>query len=96
MPNIKDVEFIALSPGGSAVLVKNSNQQVDVLDGDTLDLAFNMRTDLAKCLYLAQKLIFCGTWQNQVQVFDVQQDFKCIKNIRTKAGVRTLTQIDED
>ena len=96
LPNIKDVEFIALSPGGSAVLVKNSNQQVDVLDGDTLDLAFNMRTDLAKCLYLAQKLIFCGTWQNQVQVFDVQQDFKCIKNIRTKAGVRTLTQIDED
>ena len=72
LPNIKDVEFIALSPGNSAVLVKNSNQQVDVLDGDTLDLAFNMRTDLAKCLYLAQKLIFCGTWQNQVQVFDVQ------------------------
>lgn len=78
------------------MLVKNSNQAVDVLDGDTLDLAFNIKSDLAKCVLLAQKLIFVGTWQNQVQVFDVQQDFKCIKNIRTKAGVRTLAQIDED
>ena len=71
LPNIKDVEFIALSPGNSAVLVKNSNQVVDVLDGDTLDLAFNLKADLAKCLFLAQKLIFVGTWQNQVQVYDV-------------------------
>ena len=62
LPNIKDVEFIALSPGNSAVLVKNSNQVVDVLDGDTLDLAFNLKADLAKCLFLAQKLIFVGTW----------------------------------
>ena len=96
LPNIKDCEFMALSPGNTALLVKNSNTMVDVLDGDTLDLAFNMRCDLAKCLYLAQKLIFVGTWQNQVSVFDVQQDFKCIKHIRTKAGVRTLAQIDED
>ena len=78
------------------MLVKNSNKQVDVLDGDTLDLAFNLNTDLAKCIYLAQKLIFVGTWQNQVQVFDVQQDFKCIKNIKTRAGVRALAQVDED
>ena len=91
MPNIKDCEFIALSPGNTAVLVKNSNKEINVLDGETLDLAFNMKSDLAKCLFLSQKLIFVGTWQNQVQVFDVQQDFKCIKNIRTKAGVRTLT-----
>lgn len=54
------------------MLAKNSNQAIDVLDGDTLDLAFNMRSDLAKCLFLAHKLIFVGTWQNQVQVFDVQ------------------------
>lgn len=46
------------------MLAKNSNQVIDVLDGDTLDLAFNMRSDLAKCLFLAQKLIFVGTWQN--------------------------------
>lgn len=71
LPNIKDCEFIALSPGNTAVLAKNSNKAVDVLDGDTLDLAFNMHSDLAKCVYLSQKLIFVGTWQNQVQVFDV-------------------------
>ena len=77
LPNIKDCEFMALSPGNTALLVKNSNTMVDVLDGDTLDLAFNMRCDLAKCLYLAQKLIFVGTWQNQVSVFDVTQRARC-------------------
>ena len=62
LPNIKDAEFLALSPQGSAVIVKNSNQHVDVLDGETLDLAFNMKCDLTKCIHLSQKLIFVGTW----------------------------------
>ena len=45
---------------------------------------------------LTRKLIFVGTWQNKVQIFDVEQDFKCIRTIKTKAGVRTLAQIDDD
>ena len=77
-------------------MAKNSNKTINVLDGESLDLAFSLQSDLAKCILLAQKLIFVGTWQNQVQIFDVDQDFKCIRKIKTKAGVRTLAQIDGD
>ena len=45
LPNIRDCEFMSLSPQNSAVLVKNSNTALDVLDGDTLDLAFNIKVD---------------------------------------------------
>ena len=77
-------------------MVKNSNLSVDVLDGDTLDLAFNLKCDLAKCIYLSSKLIFVGTWNSQVQVYDVTQDFSLVKSIKTRAGVRTLAQIGND
>ena len=69
---------------------------MDVLDGDTLDLAFNMKCDLTKCIHLSQKLIFVGTWNCQVQVYDVSQDFTLIKSMKTKAGVRTLSQVGPD
>ena len=77
-------------------MVKNSNLSVDVLDGDTLDLAFNLKCDLSKCIYLSVKLIFVGTWNSQVQVYDVTQDFSLVKSIKTRAGVRTLAQIGND
>jgi hypothetical protein len=41
-------------------------------------------------------MIFVGTWLGYVMVYDVTQDFKCIKSIKVKQGIRTLTQIDED
>lgn len=69
---------------------------IDVLDGDTLDLAFTMKADVAKCIFLADKLIFVGSWNNQVQVYDVSADFKLVKTIKTKGGVRSLTQIEDD
>ena len=32
----------------------------------------------------------------QVHVYDVTQEFKCIKTIKIRQGVRTITQADED
>lgn len=42
---MKTAEFLALSPQNSAVLVKSSELSVDVLDGDSLDLAFTLKVD---------------------------------------------------
>jgi len=53
VPNIKDTEFLALSPQNSAVLVKTGEVSVDVLDGITMDQAFSMKTNQAKCIFLA-------------------------------------------
>ena len=55
-----------------------------------------MKADIAKCIHLAEKLIFVGSWNNCVQVYDVSQDFKLVKTVKTKGGVRSLTQIDDD
>jgi len=94
LPDIKDCEFFALSPQNSAILVKNGDKQIDVLDGDTLDLAFSMKVDQPKCVYLAQKLIFVGTWNCVLNIYDVGKDFKLIKTLKTKAGVRTICEFD--
>ena len=44
LPNIRDAEFLTLSPQGTAALVKQSNHLIDVLDGETLDLAFALKS----------------------------------------------------
>jgi len=60
LPNVKDCEFMALSPQGSAVIVKATDTQVHVLDGDTFDRVFSLKASQAKCVHLANKHIFVG------------------------------------
>jgi hypothetical protein len=42
--NIKDVEFMSLSPQHSAILVKTSETIVDVVDGISMERVFTMKT----------------------------------------------------
>lgn len=42
--NIKDAEFMALSPQSSAIIVKTSENTVDVIDGDSMERVFSMKT----------------------------------------------------
>jgi len=53
--NIKDAEFFALSPQSSAIILKTGDNTVDVIDGDTMDRVFSMKTVQAKCVILSGK-----------------------------------------
>jgi hypothetical protein len=60
--NIKDAEFFTLSPQSSAIILKTGENSVDVIDGDSMDRVFSMKTTQAKCVHLCNKQIFVGQW----------------------------------
>lgn len=51
--------------------------------------------DNPKCLCVTDRWIFMGLWNNRVLVYDVKDHFKLVKNIKTKAGVRSMCIFSE-
>jgi len=50
LPNIKDCEFLNGGGRNQAVMIRRSATDIDVLDYEHFDLAFNIKTEQPKCV----------------------------------------------
>jgi hypothetical protein len=50
LPNIKDCEFLNGGGKNSALMIRRSATEIDVLDSEQFDLAFNIKADQPKCI----------------------------------------------
>jgi len=47
-------------------MIRRTATEIDVLDYEHFDLAFNIKADQPKCIQVWNSLIFVGTWTSKV------------------------------
>jgi len=88
--DVSKCEFLGFSENEAVVAFKSTEKTVDILDGKSLECVCKLDAEQPKCILFTSKYVLIGTWHAQVMVYDMEENFKFVKVLKTKAATRTI------